>query len=146
MRAPYDPKVWAGPIVYLIALLGTWLLADESARPWAVLLLIASPVLAVVLWGRQNWIPAFPSDATTPTGVYRRRLFYLLGVTITMLLVLAADLRYAAAPTETFGLAGILWIPGIALQLCCFAMLSSAHIHYGVFPMRHAFRVGRRGK
>jgi hypothetical protein len=49
MRAPYGPKVWAGPIVYLIALLGTWLSANESARPWAVLLLIASAVLAVVL-------------------------------------------------------------------------------------------------
>jgi hypothetical protein len=29
-----------------------------------------------------------------------------LGVTIAVLLVLAADLRYAAAPSETFGLAG----------------------------------------
>jgi hypothetical protein len=45
-------------------------------------------------------------------------LFYLLGVTIAMLLVLAAHLRYAAAPTETFGLAGISWIAGIALLLC----------------------------
>jgi len=47
MRALNGPKVWAGPIVYLIALLGTWLLANEGARPWAVLLLIASAVLAV---------------------------------------------------------------------------------------------------
>ena len=118
MRAPYDPRVWAGLIVYLIALLGTLLLANESARLWAVLLLVASAVLAVVLWDRQNWIPAFSSDATTPAGVYRRRLFYLLGVTIAMLLVLVADLRYAAEPTETFGLAGILWIAGMALLLC----------------------------
>ncbi len=118
MRAPYGPRVWAGPIVYLIALLGTWLLANESARPWAVLLLVASAVLAVVLWGRQNWISAFPSDATARTRVNRSRLFYLFGVTIAMLLVLAADLRYAAAPTETFGLAGILWIAGMALLLC----------------------------
>ena len=118
MRAPYGPRVWAGPIVYLIALLGTWLLANESARLWAVLLLVASAVLAVVLWGRQNWISAFPSDATARTRVNRSRLFYLFGVTIAMLLVLAADLRYAAAPTETFGLAGILWIAGMALLLC----------------------------
>jgi hypothetical protein len=115
MCALYGPKVWAAPIVYLIALLGTWLLANESARPWAVLLLIAS---AVGLWGRQNWIPAFPSDVTTPRAIYRSRLFYLFGATIAMLLALAADLRYAAAPTETFGLAGILWIAGIALLLC----------------------------
>src|SRR5512133_2784258 len=118
MRAPYGPKVWAGPIVYLIARLGGWLLANESARPWAVLLLIASAVLAMVLCGRQNWIPAFPSDPTARTRVNRSRLFYLFGVTIAMLLALAADLRYAAVPTETFGLAGILWIAGIALLLC----------------------------
>ena len=61
MRARYGPEVWAGPIVYLIALLGTWLLANNSARAWAVLLLIGSAVLAVVLWGRQKWIAAFSS-------------------------------------------------------------------------------------
>ena len=118
MRAPYGPRLWAGPVVYLIALLGTLLLANESARRWAVLLLVASAMLAIVLWGRQDWITAFPPDATAPTRVNRSRLFYLLGVGIAMLLVLAADLRYAAAPTETFGLAGMLWIGGLVLLLC----------------------------
>lgn len=143
MPAPCAPRVWAGAIVYLIALLGTWLLANESARLWAVLVLVASAMLAVVLWRPQNWKSAFPSDVTARTRVNRGRLFYLFGVTIAMLLVLAADLRYAAAPRETFGLAGILWIAGIALLL---ALLSSAHIHYGVFPVHHAFRVGQRRK
>jgi hypothetical protein len=82
------------------------------------LLLVASAVLAVLLWGRQSWISAFPSDATGPKRVDRSRLFYLFGVTIAMLLVLAADVRYVAAPTETFGIAGILWIAGMALLLC----------------------------
>jgi 4-amino-4-deoxy-L-arabinose transferase-like glycosyltransferase len=118
MRALYGSKVWADPIVYLIALLGTWLLANESAWPWAVSLLLAAAVLAVVLWGRQSWIPPFPSDATTQTGVNRSQSFYLLGVTIAMLLALAADLRYAMVPNETFGLAGILWITGVGLLLC----------------------------
>ena len=118
MRAPCGPRVWAGPIVYLIALLGTWLLASESARPWTVLVLVASAMLAVVLWRRQKWISAFPSDATARTRVNRSRLFYLFGVTVAMLLALAADLRYAAAPSETFGLAGILWTAGIAWLLC----------------------------
>jgi hypothetical protein len=35
MRAPCGLRVWAGPIVYLIALLGIWLLANESARSLA---------------------------------------------------------------------------------------------------------------
>jgi hypothetical protein len=51
MRAPCGLRVWAGPIVYLIALLGIWLLANESARSLAVSLLIAAAVLAVMLWG-----------------------------------------------------------------------------------------------
>jgi hypothetical protein len=118
MRAPCGLRVWAGPIVYLIALLGIWLLANESARSLAVSLLIAAAVLAVMLWGRQNWTPAFSSDATARTGGNRSRLAYWLGVTIAVLLVLVADLRYAAAPNETFGLAGILWIAGIGLLRC----------------------------
>ena len=77
MPAPCGPRVWAGAIVYLIALLGTWLLANESARPWAVLVLVASAMLAVVLWRPENWISAFPSDATARTRVNRSRLFYL---------------------------------------------------------------------
>src|SRR6476646_2442800 len=118
MRALFGARVWAGPIVYLIALVGTWLLANESARPRAALLLVAAAMLSVVLWGRQNWIPAFPSDATARMRVNRILLFYLFGVMIAMLLVLAADLCYAAAPIETFGVAGILWIAGMALLLC----------------------------
>ncbi len=116
MRALFGPRVWAALIVYLIALLGTRLLANESARPWAVLLLIVSAMLAVALWGRQSWIAAFSPGAATQARVNRSR--YLFGVTVAMLLVLAADLRYAAAPTETFGIAGMLWIAGMALLLC----------------------------
>jgi hypothetical protein len=86
MRARYGPEVWPSPIVYLIALLGSWLLANESARPWAVLLLIVSAVLAVMLWGRQTWIPAFPSDAIAPETVNRGRLFALFGVIVVVLL------------------------------------------------------------
>ena len=130
MPAPCAPRVWAGAIVYLIALLGTWLLANESGRFWAVLLLVASAMLAVVLWRRQNWISTFPSDATGRTRVNGSRLFYVFGVAVAMLLVLAADLRYAAAPSETFGLADILWIAGIALLLC--SAFFGSHSLWGV--------------
>src|SRR5947208_13801843 len=99
MPVRYGPRVWASPIVYSVALLGTLLLANENARPWAVLLLVVSGILAVALWGRQNWIGAFSPDAATPTRINRSRLFYLVGVTVAMLLRLAADLRYAAAIT-----------------------------------------------
>ena len=130
MRAPCGLRVWAGPIVYLVALLGTRLLANESVRPWAVSLLVASAVLALLLWGRQRWLSAFPSDSTIRTSVNRSRLFYLLGVGTAILLVVAADLRYAAAPNETFGLAGILWTAGIALLLC--STFFASHSLWGV--------------
>ena len=118
MRARYGPRIWAGVIVYLLALLGTCLLANEIARPWAVLLLIVSALLAVVLWGAQKWIPAFASDAIARTRTNHSRSFYLIGVTTAVLFVLAADLHYALAPNKMFGLAGILWITGIGLLLC----------------------------
>ena len=115
MRARYGSRLWAGPIVYIIALLGTWLLATDAARPCAVLLLIVAAVLAVTLWGGQNWIAAFPSDVTRQTNINRSGLVYLFGVTAAVVLVLAADLCYAAAPNETFGFAGILWITSLGL-------------------------------
>jgi hypothetical protein len=109
MRALYGPKVWAGPIVYFIALLGTCLLANESARPWAVLLLITSAMLAVVLWGRQNypnsvpplinhWTPAFPAfyvALAVPIGAWTTagqselepRLRWILPVTVAIALL-----------------------------------------------------------
>ena len=117
MRARYGPRIWAGPIVYLIALFGTSLLANERIRPLAVLLLIVSALLAVVLWGGQTWLPVFPPDAIARTPANRSRWLYLVGATTAVLFVFAADLRYALAPNKTFGLAGILWITGIGLLL-----------------------------
>jgi 4-amino-4-deoxy-L-arabinose transferase-like glycosyltransferase len=115
MRARYGSRVWAGPIVYVIALLGTWLLTVDAARRWAVLLLIFAAVLAVTLWGGQNWTTAFPSDVARRAHPNRSRFLHFTGVTSALVLVLAADLRNAAAPNETFGFAGILWITGITL-------------------------------
>jgi 4-amino-4-deoxy-L-arabinose transferase-like glycosyltransferase len=118
MPVRHGSRIWAGPIVYFIALLGTLLLANEPARPLAVLLLVIAAIVAIRLWGRQNWISAFPSDAASPTRLNPRRSFYLFGVTAAMLLGLAADIRYATAVTQTFGLAGMLWMAAIGFLLC----------------------------
>src|SRR5881275_865934 len=119
MRAPYRHSRWAGAIVYLISLLGTLLLAKERARHSAVLLVIAVAVMAVLLWRQQQWIPAFSAaDVPSPTAdVKCRRFLYLFGLLIALTFALAADLRYGAAPNETFGLAGILWLAGIGLMI-----------------------------
>jgi 4-amino-4-deoxy-L-arabinose transferase-like glycosyltransferase len=107
-----------GSIAYLVSLLGTLLLPSELTRPWAVLLLIGAAVLAVFAWRRQKWIPAFPEDSITPIPSLLRSRLHLLGMLTAFLLVLAADLRYLAAPNDTFGIAGTLWLAGIAVLLC----------------------------
>ena len=108
-----------GLIAYLASLIGTLLLANERARPWAVFLLIGAAVLALIVWGQQEWMPAFPRYPTTRiTNFNRSRLFYLIGAIIAVSVVLAADLRYLAAPKATFGIAGALWLASIGLLLC----------------------------
>lgn len=106
-----------GSIAYLVSLLGTLLLPSELTRPWAVLLLIGAAVLAVFAWRRQKWVPAFPEHSLTRISSLHRSRLYLLGMLTAVLLVLAADLRYLAAPNETFGLAGLLWLASIGLLL-----------------------------
>jgi Dolichyl-phosphate-mannose-protein mannosyltransferase len=138
MRAQYFVSLLAGAIVYLISLIGTLLLVNERARALAVSLLIAAAVLAVLLWGRQKWIPAFSPDVTTRVcGENRSRVFYLLGIAIAMLLALAANLRYTAAPNETFGLAGGLWLASMGLLVCC-AFLESRLVALTSNPQRPA--------
>jgi hypothetical protein len=103
----------------LASLIGTLLLANERARSWAVFLLIGAAVLALIVWGQQEWMPAFPRYPITGiTNFNRSRLFYLVGAIIAVSVVLAADLRYLAAPKATFGIAGALWLASIGLLLC----------------------------
>jgi 4-amino-4-deoxy-L-arabinose transferase-like glycosyltransferase len=106
-----------GSIAYLVSLLGTLLLPNELTRFWALLLLVGAAGLAVFAWRQQKWIPAFSEHSVTPVSSLRRSRLCLVGMLTAFLLVLAADLRYLAAPNETFGLAGFLWLVSIGLLL-----------------------------
>jgi hypothetical protein len=118
MRVRYYSNLWCGLIPFSAALLGILLLANERTRPWAVLLLIGAAALAVIIWGPQKWMPAFPRHPVARiVNLDRSRFFCLFGVVSAFLLALAADLRYLAAPNETFGLAGIFWLAGIGALL-----------------------------
>jgi hypothetical protein len=68
----------------------------------------------------------------------RGRFFYLFGVVSAFIIVLAADFRYLSAPNDTFGLAGILWLAGIGLLLCCAFIGSKA----GIVPISYLSRRG----
>jgi hypothetical protein len=58
MRFRY-PNVSYGLIAYITSLFGTFLVANELARLWAVFVLTSAAALAVIAWGRQEWIPGF---------------------------------------------------------------------------------------
>jgi hypothetical protein len=119
LRIRYYSKLWYGLIACLASLAGTLLLPNEQARPSAVALLIGAAVLTVIIWGQQKWISAFPCHPVTPSASSGRdRSFYLFGIVGALLVALAGDLRYIAAPKETFGLAGVLWLASIGLLLC----------------------------
>jgi 4-amino-4-deoxy-L-arabinose transferase-like glycosyltransferase len=119
MRIRFYSNLWWSLIAYVASLLATLSLANDLVRPWAVLPLIGAAVLAVVVWRRQEWIPAFPPRHPTRRPSLRQgRFFYLFGVPGAFVIVLAADFRYLRAPNETFGLAGVLWLAGIGLLLC----------------------------
>src|ERR1700746_2803365 len=111
MRVRYYSKLWYGLIAYLASLAGTVLLANELDRPWAVSLLISAAVLAVIVWGPQEWITAFPHYPVPRATFFKRsRIFHRFGLLSAFLIALAGDLRYLAAPKETFGVAGLLWL------------------------------------
>lgn len=112
-------NLWCGLITFFASLAGTLLLRNEPAHPWAVLLLICAAVLAVIVWGQQEWIPAFPGDPVAGVlSAYRSHFFYLVGAVSAFLLALAANFHYLVVPNETFGLAGVLWLASIGLLLC----------------------------
>src|SRR5207248_7762732 len=75
MRVRYSSKLWYGLVAYLASVGGTVLLASELDRPWAVLLLISAAVLAVIVWGRQEWIPAFPRYPVTRVTFFKHSSF-----------------------------------------------------------------------
>jgi 4-amino-4-deoxy-L-arabinose transferase-like glycosyltransferase len=125
----YSNLRW-GLICYLVSLLGMLLLPSETARPWALLLLTSAIVWAVIIWRRQEWTPAFPRQPGARIPGFNPSHFpYLVGVWSAFLIALAADFRYLAVPSATFGLAGILWLAGIGLLLCSAFVGSQAVDH-----------------
>lgn len=115
MRARAFVSSWGGLIAFLVSLAGTLLLAYEAARPWAVCLLLGAGWLSVTTWGGQLWPPAIASYDFKQPGKGTRERFYLLGVIVAFLLALSGGFRYLAAPNDTFGFAGILWLTSITV-------------------------------
>src|SRR5207249_1179070 len=118
LRIRYYFKLWYGLIAYLASLAGTHLLPNGLVRPWAVLLLIGAAVLAVIAWRRQEWVPPFPRYPVSRVTFFKRsRFIHRFGLLSAFLVALAGDLRYLAAPKETFGLTGLLWLASIGFLL-----------------------------
>src|SRR5215472_1548269 len=110
--------VWLGPIAFALSLLGTELLRREPLRPWAVLLLLTAGVLAVLAWSDARWSPSFPADQGTEAHLQTWRIRSALAMLAgTVLLSALSHVAFLAAPRETFGAAGWLWLGGIAVVI-----------------------------
>ena len=120
--------VWLGPVTFALSLLGTELLRRESLQPWAVFLLLAAGVLAVLAWSNTRWSPSLPADqgaeAHLQTSKSRSALATLVGA---VLLAVLAHVAFLAAPRETFGAAGWLWLGAIASMIAAAALRPVGH-------------------
>src|ERR1700756_2963024 len=105
--------VWLGPVAFALSLLGTELLRRDSLRVWAVLLLLAAGVLAVLAWSGARWSAAFPADlgAEAHLQTWRRR-FALATLFGAVFLSALSHVTFLAAPHEKFGVAGWVWVGG----------------------------------
>jgi hypothetical protein len=95
----------------LLALLGTFALATNGTRYVGVAALIVAAVLAVLIWGRQSWIPILPKDIPLqPHASIKKNVWLSAAVAGAAVILLAADLYNAGNPNDQFGLAGWLWL------------------------------------
>ena len=115
--------VWLGPIAFLLSLLGTELLVYDFLRSWAVLLLLAAGVLAVLAWSDVRWLPLFPADqgAQAHLQTWRSRSALVMLASAVLLSALS-HVAFLAAPREAFGAAGWLWLGGIAAVISAAAL------------------------
>src|SRR6266516_5302689 len=123
--------VWLGSIAFALSLLGTELLRHEFSRIWAVLLLLGAGMLAVLAWSDSRWSAAFPTDWVNRLDnahlqAWRRRsaLATLAGA---VLLSALSHVAFLAAPRETFGAAGWLWLAGIVAVIAAAALRPAGH-------------------
>jgi 4-amino-4-deoxy-L-arabinose transferase-like glycosyltransferase len=122
--------VWLGPVAFVLSLLGTELLGRESLRNFAVLLLLAAGVSAVLAWSDARWSAAFAVGSGTlinanPEGLRRRSVLATLGGAVVFSAL--SHVAFLASPRETFGAAGWLWLGGIAVVIAAAALSSAAH-------------------
>jgi 4-amino-4-deoxy-L-arabinose transferase-like glycosyltransferase len=89
----------------------------------AVLLLLAAGVLAVLAWNDARWSAAFPADPGAQTHLQTgRRRFALATLIGAVFLSALSHVTFLAAPHETFGAAGWLWLTGIAVVIIAAAL------------------------
>jgi len=92
-------------------LLGTFALATNGTRYVGVAALIVAAVLAVLIWGRQSWIPILPKGIPLqPHASIKKNVWLPAAVAGAAIILLAADLYNAGNPNDQFGLAGWLWL------------------------------------
>ncbi len=115
------PGLWLAPFAWLLALLGTLLLGDETTRGAGIALILLASVLIVIKYRHITFPPYFaPAEITQQVlppkpEKAKHRALVTAGIAASTILALAANIRFLASPTDTFGAAGFLWLGGIGL-------------------------------
>jgi hypothetical protein len=104
--------VWLGLVAWAVALGGLSLLVAEPGRTWGMIVLALAGVLGIVAWSQERPLPGLAPPVAGERLITwdLTRAIGFAGVGLAALLILTANSRYLAAPNETFGLAGILWL------------------------------------
>lgn len=104
-----------GVAAYLLALIGTLSLQDESRRNLGAIALVVSGLMALAAWRAMPATTIYPLARPNLLSVSKESAPYLAGVIGSWLLIALADASFLANQGETFGLAGWLWLLGMGL-------------------------------
>lgn len=125
---PASVRLWLGILAWLVALLAIELLGSEPGRTFGAFLAIIAGAIAIIAWQPwkpNDWQPTATVDGQANTESLSRTILRLVGIPAALLLDLLACLFYLWQPTETFGLAGWLWLASIALLVASTVALSA---------------------
>lgn len=126
---PASVRLWLGILAWMFALLAIELLGSEPGRTIGAILAIIAGVIAIIAWRQwkpRDWQPLATAAGQSVGPSSLRAILRLAGIPAALLLDIFACLFYLWQPSETFGLAGWLWLASIALLIASASTLSAS--------------------
>ena len=109
--------LWLGLLSFVLALAGTLFLGDILWRNTGIAVIVLACVFAVIAYRDLPFPHAHNpvNPLNQAPSQWKRRALPLAGVAVSGISAYSANASFLANPNETFGLAGWLWVTGIAL-------------------------------